>query len=94
MKIVSIPIAHNYLDPLLIMPILFQTVTWEHQYIRGEKDFYLPWSYLLGYFLLVSILAEVVFPTINRQLIGDPWDVVCYAVGTVGFAVMQKKRNF
>lgn len=79
---VSFPFLHNYLDPLLFMPILLTLVTWERRLIYNNRSYTLPLSYIFGYFLLVSLLCEVLFPMWTDSMVSDIWDVLCYALGT------------
>lgn len=80
---VSLPVIDSYLDPLLFMPILLPLITWERQLIYKNPTYTLPISHIFGYFLLVSVLCEIVFPLWNDRMIADLWDVFFYALGAL-----------
>src|SRR5690606_17399771 len=86
---VSFPLIHSYLDPLLFMPILLTLITWERRLIYKNRSYTLPLTHIFGYFLLVSILCEVVFPMWTEGMTADVWDVLCYALGTFLYIIVM-----
>ncbi len=89
---IHIPWVDSYLDPLLMMPITLHIILWERRLVFGRGvSFTLNNYQLLAYFLVVSFLAEIVFPMIRPGFVSDFWDVICYGIGTILFAVCWNK---
>src|SRR5690606_28549609 len=80
---VSLPVMDSYLDPLLFMPILLTLITWERRLFYRNRFYTLSLMHILGYFLLVSVLCEIVFPMWTERMTADVWDVLFYALGTI-----------
>lgn len=83
---IRIPVVDNYLDPLLLMPILLHLMLWERR-IVFKKDLQYVFSLLevTILFIVVSFVAEYLFPRWNAGFTADWRDVVCYACGTLIF---------
>lgn len=79
----SLPMIDSYLDPLLFMPMLLTLITWERQLMYKNRLYHLPWTHIFGYFLLVSVLCEILFPMWTDRMTADIWDVLLYALGTI-----------
>ena len=90
---IQIGILDNYLDPLLVMPILLWLVTFERRMIHKRPDYKLPVLHIFGFVILVSFLAELVFPLFTKELIADPWDVGLYVIGGLAYALVQQTEN-
>lgn len=86
---VRIAVLDNYLDPLLVMPILLWLVTYERRLIHKRPDYKLPVLHTLGFVILVAFLAEIVFPLFTNELIADPWDVGLYIIGGLVYTLAQ-----
>src|SRR5690606_27894965 len=78
---ISLPLVDSYLDPLLCMPILMHLIVWERKLLHRWRIHTLPLLHIAGYFLLISILCEIVFPIWNQNMTADPWDIAFYALG-------------
>lgn len=87
---ISIPFVDSYLDPFLFMPILLYLIVWERRLLFGDFTYSLPASYIFGYFMLVSILCEIVLPLWNDRMTADVWDVLFYAVGTLTYVAVKR----
>jgi len=90
---VQISALDNYLDPLLMMPILLWLVALERRIIYRRPDYRLPAIHIVGFVILVSILAEIVFPLLTHEFIADPWDVGFYIIGGFAYALAQEKNH-
>lgn len=84
---ISVPVVDSYLDPLLFMPIVLHLVVIERRIMLKVPDYRLPPTHIFGYFLLISILCEIILPFLNSEMIADKWDVLCYALGTLIYVV-------
>lgn len=86
---VRIELLDNYLDPLLIMPILLPLITWERRFLRNEWDYKLPLTHVLGYVIIISALAEIILPKLTKNMIADPLDVLFYSIGAGIYLLTQ-----
>lgn len=89
----QIAVLDNYLDPLLVMPILLWLVTYERRLIHRRPDYKLPVLHILGFVVLVAFLAELVFPLFTDKLIADPWDVGFYVIGGLVYTLAQATQR-
>lgn len=81
-----LPFADNYLDPLLLMPILLHLVLWERRILLKKGVHYVfsfPEAGML--FLVVSFVTEYLFPIWHSGFTADWRDVICYAIGTLTY---------
>lgn len=78
----------SFIDPLLLMPILLHLLLWEKRILfkRGAQ-FVFSTLQLFLYFVLVSLIAEYFFPIWDTGFTSDIWDIVCYGIGTLIFAI-------
>lgn len=84
----------SYLDPILMMPITLHIILWERRYLFHKTvDYKLSSSDIFNYFLLVSILGEVVFPALQPRFVADWMDVLCYLIGAVFFYFFMNGRK-
>lgn len=85
-------LVDNYLDPLLLMPILLHLCLWEQRilYKKGNKFIFTNIE-LVVYFVFISIVAEYFLPQWKSSFTSDIWDVFCYGIGTLLFAVFLNK---
>ncbi len=90
---VKISALDNYLDPLLMMPILLWLVAFERRILLRPSAYSLPAMHIVGFVILVSLLAELVFPIFTDELIADPWDVCFYIIGGYSYALAQEKDS-
>lgn len=89
---ISIPIIDNYLDPLLMMPIVLQLILTERRIFRNKGDNYiLPISHLIILFVFVALITEYFFPIWRSGFTRDIWDIVLYAIGTFAFGIFWNK---
>ena len=89
---IQIGALDNYLDPLLMMPILLWLVTFERRMIHKQPGYKLPATHMFGFVILVSFLAELVFPLFTKELIADPWDVCLYVIVDLHMPLCRKQN--
>ncbi|MCH7401469.1 magnesium citrate secondary transporter [Belliella kenyensis] len=85
---IYIPWVHAYLDDLLAMPVIFgitlQIFRWIHplkaKFRFSKKQLIIGWIYF-------SLIFEVFLPSRSDIYTADPWDVVCYGIGTIAFYI-------
>jgi len=82
---INIAFLDNYLDPAVLMPILLIAVLWERRILLKNKNIVLSYTEILGYFLLVVIFGEILFPLLSDRFIADYWDILAYAIGTLAY---------
>lgn len=87
---VKIALLDSYLDPLLAMPVLLHLITIERRILTKNPKYKLTLFYIILYVVIVSVLAEIVFPIFTPKLISDPFDVVFYAIGAGFYALTQR----
>lgn len=86
---VHYPFIDSFLDPLLFLPILLPLIVWERRLIRHVPTYSMPWSHVLGYIILISILCEIVLPIWNKRMTSDIIDVLFYAVGGFVYGILD-----
>ncbi|MGY6558961.1 MAG: magnesium citrate secondary transporter [Nitritalea sp.] len=83
---IHLPYVHAYGDDLLAMPVVFgltlQVYRWFHP--LREAFIFTPIQLLVG-LLYFSLLFEVLLPRYSSTYTADPWDVLCYTLGTLYF---------
>lgn len=77
----SVPLADNYLDTLLCMPLLLTGFRAEQRWLWGRGDLSL-WE-TLGITALLSFVFEWVFPRISAGFTADWIDVAAYFAGAL-----------
>ncbi len=83
---VSLPVVDDYLDPLLAMPVLLQLLLLERQILfRKGPAYRFPGVWIIGYTVLIAVLAEGIFPLLQPRFIADPVDVLLYGIGAAWF---------
>lgn len=86
---IGISWADSYLDPLLLMPILLQGITWERSWLLGKR-IQLQIPEIIFWTIAASILFEYFFPKWNTKFTADIWDVACYFAGSILFYFTKK----
>ncbi|MBS3739264.1 hypothetical protein [Mesohalobacter halotolerans] len=86
----NIAILDNYLDPLVLMPLILYALVWERRILLQNKNIDLPHSHILGYFILIVLIGEFIFPLISENFTTDFWDILAYACGTLTYVLMRK----
>ncbi len=74
--------ADNYLDPLLLMPILLHLIKMERQWLLKRKYTFRFWEIIL-WTVSISIITEYFFPKWNNKFTADYIDVLLYFAGVV-----------
>ena len=83
---IKLPFLDNYLDPILLMPMLLHALLWERRLLFGFDDQHiLPKKYIILVWIIVSILTEFIFPIWNKGFTKDPIDIVLYLIGCLIF---------
>jgi len=89
---IRLPILDNYLDPLLLIPILLQLMLWERNtFWKQEKAFVFSKLQLVAIFFIVCVITEYFYPIWKSSFTADIWDVVCYGIGTLIFGLFWNK---
>lgn len=84
----------NYLDPAVLMPLILYAVLWERRILLRNRNLVLPYTDIFGYFLLMVILGEVLFPLISERFTADYWDILAYAFGSLAYIIARGISNF
>lgn len=85
---IHIPVVDNYLDPLLLMPMLLHLLLWERRVLFKKGDlFVFSWPRMIMIFIIVSFITEYLFPLLRPGFTADIWDVLCYLIGTIIFGI-------
>ena len=75
---------HDYFNDMLLIPCALPALLLMHRLLRLRTTDEMP---TLGeitlYFVVWSILFEVVGPHVMPRATGDPWDVLAYAAGGI-----------
>lgn len=72
----------GYISDVLFIPAALPLMLWVYKWLGLRVDDASPrWGEILLHLIVWSVAAEVVAPGIFSRAIGDPWDVVAYAVG-------------
>ena len=82
---------HGYFNDVFLIPCALPLVLWLHRRLglRSHDDF--PRVTEIFFHLVVwSLLFEWIGPKLMRHVTGDPLDVVAYAVGAVGAALIWR----
>lgn len=83
---INLPILDSYLDPILLMPLLLHALLWERRLLFGFDDQHiLSKKYIFLVWIIVSILAEFIFPSWNKGFTKDPIDILLYLIGSLIF---------
>ena len=90
----EIAFLDNYLDPIVLMPLLLYAVLWERRIFLRNKNLVLDHTDLVGYFLLAVLFGEVLFPIISEKFTADYCDVLAYAFGTLAYLFTSKLSHF
>jgi hypothetical protein len=86
----NITFLDNYLDPFLLMPLILYALLWERRILLKDKTIDLPHSHIIGYFLIMVIFGEILFPLISEKFTVDYWDIPAYALGTLTYVFVRK----
>jgi len=76
----------SYLGDLATMPVMLSlALAAQRRLVAKSRTFVLPDLWLLAAWAYVSVFFEAVLPYFSATAVGDPFDVVAYAVGTLAF---------
>lgn len=81
----------NYLADLLCLPLMLSVVLLLIRLVQNARRVYLTWPMVLFAFCYVSIVFEFLLPRYYVRFTSDPFDVVMYALGGIGYYVFQRK---
>lgn len=83
---IHIPYIHAYLDDLLAMPVILGITLQVYRWIHPLKDaFIFTKAQTFVGFAYISFIFEWFLPRFSATYTADPWDVVCYGIGTLVF---------
>jgi hypothetical protein len=91
---INITFLNNYLDPFVLMPLLLYAVLWERRIVLKNKNMVLSYTDIFGYFILMVILGEVLFPFASEKFTADYWDILAYALGTLAYIIAKEISSF
>ena len=91
---INITFLNNYLDPFVLMPLLLYAVLWERRIVLKNKNMVLSYTDIFGYFVLMVILGEVLFPFASEKFTADYWDILAYALGTLAYIIAKEISSF
>ena len=73
------------------MPIILYMAQTTMSWLYRNKTLQLDKTMMLLAFLMVSLLFEYILPHYLPHLTADCWDVLCYALGTMGFYFLNQE---
>lgn len=88
----SFPLADNYLDPLLCMPIFLSLFLVEKRLLLKNADYVLSALDCLVITIVLAVVFEEGFPSWSKNFTKDYWDYGCYFVGGVVFYIWINKK--
>lgn len=90
---ISSNFSRNYLDDLLAMPVILYLAQVLMRWIYRRPELVLDNLMLLYGFLMASLSFEWILPKYYMHLTADFWDVICYAIGTLAFFILNRARH-
>ena len=90
----NIAFLDNYLDPIVLMPMILYAVLWERRILLRHRNITLTYTDIFGYFLLMLLFGEILFPLISERFTADYWDIPAYAFGTLAYVIAKEVPNF
>jgi hypothetical protein len=90
---ISSNFSRNYLDDLLAMPVILYLAQLLMRWIYRRPELVLDNLMLLDGFLMVSLSFEWILPKYYMHLTADFWDVICYAIGTLAFFILNRTKH-
>lgn len=90
----DIAFLDNYLDPAILMPLILYALLWERRILLRNRNIVLSYTDIFGYFLLMVIIGEILFPFISEKFTADYWDILAYALGTLAYVIAKEVSNF
>jgi len=89
---IFIPFVHAYLDDLLAMPVILGISLIIFRIIHPLKSrFTFTKTQIIIGTAYISFLFEYLLPKWSPNYTSDPWDLACYAVGSLVFYKMINK---
>ena len=88
---VDITFVHDYIDPLLSIPIMLGVWVVERDYLFGRGRLTLLETMVGTVFL--ALVFELLFPYLSSAFTYDPWDFLAYGLGGVLFWVGVNAKN-
>lgn len=91
---IVLPFIHAYADDLLAMPVVLgitlQVMRWLYP---GGGLLVFSWLHVLVGWLYFSLLLEGLLPLLSNTYTADPWDVLCYGIGSLTFYFWINREN-
>ena len=86
----KITFLYSYLDDLLFFPLMLTLIllikqNFNSKYIMSKK-------LLFSFFVFFSTLTEFIYPNIFSRCTYDPFDILCYAIGSIWFYLYFNKK--
>jgi len=90
----SSPFLHNHFNDLWLIPCALPPILWLHRRLRLRADDGYPRvTEIALHFVFWSVLFEYIGPKFMPHTVGDPLDVVAYAVGAVVAGIWWRSRE-
>lgn len=90
---VNVPLLDNYLDSLVLMPVLLTLLLAERQILFITRaSYHLPVTDVIIATIYISFIAEWLFPRLSERFTADWLDVVCYFAGSLIFVVVNREK--
>ena len=87
----NLPWANAWLDPFLFPLLLLPLILAEQRFVLRNSGYFFPPLLLTGYFVVLSLLSEYLFPLLSHRFSQDPLDVALMLGGTVLFYFIYRK---
>jgi len=85
---------HNYFNDLWLIPCALPPILWLHRRLGLRADDNYPRvTEIALHFVFWSVLFEYIGPKFMPHTVGDPLDVVAYAVGAIVAGIWWRSRD-
>jgi len=79
----SFTFLDNYLDDLVVMPIVLTGATVILRVITQNEDFNVDVSMIVLAFVMYTVVFEFILPRFSTEYTSDYFDILCYGIGAV-----------
>lgn len=93
-KLNSIPapiMISSYLADILCMPIVLSLALIFVRRVKRLPNFFFNWKHVLFAWIYFSLAFEWFLPSISNRYTADPIDMICYALGSLAFLLLQNR---
>lgn len=89
---IIIPVVNDYFTDLITIPMYCYLIQYMMNKIMGFH-WRLNLKFIITSILYISILFEVVCPSISDQFIGDIFDILAYFFGGIAYYIFQIRQQ-